>query len=187
MSEAHHRSKQPEQLRAQLMRVAIELIVGEGYESLTLDKVAKRAGVSKGGLQYHFSSKAALLQGVCDSLCEMFEPIFKEALAQEPEGPKRCTRAYIRVCFAKVDPLCTKAMFLLTLVLPDFARKQGEWMQGMIDQDTATHSPELAQLLLLCRFAADGLWIAETSGVLRFDETTRLALLNRLLALTDSL
>lgn len=187
MSEAHHRSKQPEQVRTQLLRVAIELIVGEGYESLTLDKVAKRAGVSKGGLQYHFSSKAALLQGVCDSLCDMFEPIFNEALAQEPEGPKRCTRAYIRVCFAEVDPLCTKAMFILTLAIPEYARRQGEWMQGLIAQDAATHSPDLAQLLLLCRFAADGLWIAETSGVLRFDEATRTALLNRLLALTDSL
>lgn len=63
MSEAHHRSKQPDQVRAELLRVAIELIVSEGYESLTLDKVAKRAGVSKGGLQYRFSSKAVLLRG----------------------------------------------------------------------------------------------------------------------------
>ena len=45
----------------------------------------------------------------------------------------------------------------------------------------------LAQMLLLRRFAADGLWIAETSGVLSFDEATRSALQSRLLALTDSL
>jgi len=45
----------------------------------------------------------------------------------------------------------------------------------------------LAQMLLLCRFAADGLWIAETSGVLHFDEVARSALLNRLLAFVDSL
>ena len=186
MSQAHHRSKQPDQVRAQLLRVATELIVGEGYESLTLDKVAKRAGVSKGGLQYHFSSKAALLQGVCDSLKEVFEPIFNEALAQEPEGPKRITRAYIRVCFAKIDPLFTKAMYLLTLALPEFAREQGEWMQELIAQDRA-QAADLAQILLLCRFAADGLWVAETSGVLRFDEATRSALQSRLLAFTDSL
>lgn len=186
MSEAHHRSKQPDQVRAELLRVAIELIVSEGYESLTLDKVAKRAGVSKGGLQYHFSSKAVLLRGACESLKEVFEPMFNEALAQEPEGPKRATRAYIRVCFAEVDPLCTKAMFLLTLALPEFAREQGEWMKNLIDQDEI-HCPDLAQMLLLCRFAADGLWLAEASGVLRFDEAKRTALLNRLLALTDSL
>lgn len=186
MSEAHRRSKQPDLVRSQLLNVAIELIVSEGYESLTLDKVAKRAGVSKGGLQYHFSSKAVLLRGVCDSLREMFEPMFNEALAQEPESPKQATRAYIRVCFAKIDPRCTRAMFLLTLALPEFAREQGEWMQNLIDRDTA-RAPELAQMLLLCRFAADGLWIAETSGVLSFDEATRIALLNRLLAITDSL
>lgn len=186
MSEAHRRSKQPDQVRALLLRATIELIVSEGYESLTLDKVAKRAGVSKGGLQYHFSSKAILLRGVCDSLKEVFEPRFNEALAQEPESPKMITRAYIRVCFAEVDPLCTKAMFLLTLALPEFAREQGEWLQNLIDQDMA-RAPDLAQILLLCRFAADGLWITETAGVLRFDEATRTVLLNRLLAFTDSL
>lgn len=186
MSEAHRRSKQPDQVRSQLLRVAIELIVSEGYGSLTLDKVARRAGVSKGGLQYHFSSKAVLLRGVCESLKEMFEPMFNEALAHEPESPKRVTRAYIRVCFAEIDPLCTKAMFLLTLALPEFAREQGEWMQNLIDQDTA-RAPDLAQMMLLCRLAADGLWLAETSGVLRFDEAARSALLNRLLAFTDAL
>lgn len=186
MSEAHRRSKQPDQVRAQLLRVALESIVGEGYESLTLDKVAKRAGVSKGGLQYHFSSKAALLRGVCDSLKGIFEDIFNEALAQEPASPKRITRAYIRVCFAEIDPLYTKAMFLLTLALPEFAREQGEWIQNLLEQDKAC-APDLAQMLLLCRFAADGLWVAETSGVRRFDEATRTILLNRLLALTDSL
>lgn len=186
MSEAHRRSKQPDQVRSQLLRVAIELIVSEGCGSLTLDKVARRAGVSKGGLQYHFSSKAVLLRGVCESLKEMFEPMFNEALAQEPEGPKQATRAYIRVCFAEIDPLCTKAMFLLTLALPEFAREQSEWMQNLIDQDTA-RAPDLAQMMLLSRLAADGLWLAETSGVLRFDEATRTALQSRLLAFTDAL
>ena len=70
--------------------------------------------------------------------------------------------------------------------LPEFAREQGEWMQKLIGQDTA-RALDLAQMLLLCRFAADRLWTAETSGVLRFDEATWTALLNRLLAFTDSL
>lgn len=186
MAEAHHRSKQPEQVRAQLLKVATELIVSEGYQSLTLDKVARLAGVSKGGLQYHFASKAALLDGVCKALCEMFVPIFDKALEQEPIGPRRITRAYIRVCFAEVDPICTKAMFILTLALPEFAQQQGEWLKGLMTQDEA-EAPDLAQMLLLCRFAADGFWLAETSGVLRFDDATRITLLNRLLALTETL
>lgn len=186
MSDAHHRSKQPEQLRAQLLKVATELIVVDGYESLTLEKVARHAGVSKGGLQYHFSSKAALLKGVCDSMRELFEPMFYEALMQEPEGPKQVTRAYIRVCFAAIDPLITKAMFILTLALPDFAREQGEWFRRLSEIDTA-RAPDLAHMLLLCRLAADGFWAAETSGVFHFEEAERTALLNRLLALTDSL
>jgi hypothetical protein len=59
-------------------------------------------------------------------------------------------------------------------------------MQGLIEHD-AMLPIDLAQLLLLCRFAADGLWVAETAGVLRFDSETRSALLGRLLTLADSL
>ncbi|MEN3112923.1 TetR/AcrR family transcriptional regulator [Uliginosibacterium paludis] len=186
MSEAHRRKKQPDQVRSQLLSVTLALIVSDGYESVTLDKVAKLAGVTKGGLQYHFASKQALLQGVCDHLREVFEPVFYQALEEEPAGPKRHTRAYIRACFAEVAPLCSKAMLILTLALPDFARLQREWTLELIAQDTA-HAPELAQMLLLCRFAADGLWAAEASGVIEFDHDTRTALLDRLLALTDSL
>lgn len=186
MSEAHRRSKHPEYIRAQLLKVATGLIVSEGFESLTLERVAKHAGVSKGGLQYHFPSKAALLKGVCDSLKEAFEVAFNEALAQEAEGPKQITRAYIRICFSAMDPLISRAICILTLTLPDFAREQGEWLMSLCDND-AEHAPDMAQMLLLCRLAADGLWVAETSGVLRFDEPTRTALLDRLLTLADSL
>lgn len=186
MSEAHRRKKQPEQVRSQLLSVALELVANEGYESLTLDKVAKQAGVTKGGLQYHFASKQALMQGVCEHLREIFEPPFRQALDEEPPGPKRITRAYIRTCFVEVAPLCSKAMLVLTLALPEFAREHREWTHDLIAQDSL-NAPELAQVLLLFRFAADGLWAAEASGVIEFDRDTRTALLNRLLALTDAL
>jgi AcrR family transcriptional regulator len=185
MSVAHHRSKQPEQLRAQLLDVAISIIVVDGYEALTLDKVAKRAGVSKGGLQYHFASKAALMDAVCDALCQMYAPIFDAALAEEPEGPSRITRAYIRVSFTDLDPLCTKAMLILTLAMPEFARKHGEWLTELMAQDEA-NAPESAQILLLCRLAADGFWLATTSNALQFDASTRIALRDRLLSLTEA-
>lgn len=187
MAEAHHRSKQPEQVRAQLLKVAIELIVSEGYQSLTLDKVARRAGVSKGGLQYHFSSKAALLEDVYNMLGEKCDRKFEEALTQEPEdGLGRVTRAYIKTNFERLDPVHAKAICILTLAIPEFAQKYGDWLNSLIAEDQQK-APELAQMLLLCRFAADGFWMAETSGILRFDDAERISLLNRLLALTETI
>lgn len=51
---------------------AFETLLGEGGErASTLDAVAAAAGVSKGGLLYHFGSKDALIDGVLARLGEM--------------------------------------------------------------------------------------------------------------------
>jgi AcrR family transcriptional regulator len=48
---------------------AFETLLGEGGErAATLEAVAAAAGVSKGGLLYHFGSKEALIDGVLDRL-----------------------------------------------------------------------------------------------------------------------
>ena len=59
--------RQPIQLRPardRLLDAAERVVVESGATHLTLDAVAKSAGVSKGGLLYHFPSKEALLEGM---------------------------------------------------------------------------------------------------------------------------
>ena len=50
--------------RDRLLDAAERVVVESGATHLTLDAVAKSAGVSKGGLLYHFPSKEALLEGM---------------------------------------------------------------------------------------------------------------------------
>jgi AcrR family transcriptional regulator len=52
--------------RDRLLDSAEALVSAQGATSLTLDAVAKAAGVSKGGLLYHFPTKEALLQAMVD-------------------------------------------------------------------------------------------------------------------------
>ncbi|WP_202907123.1 TetR/AcrR family transcriptional regulator [Acidovorax sp. SD340] len=99
MTEAHRRQKQPELIRSQLLGVVRELLVREGLHAVTLDAVAQRAGVTKGGLQHHYRSKQALLDALSDQLFEEFEQSFEKALKQEDDTPGRHARAYIRTCF----------------------------------------------------------------------------------------
>lgn len=46
------------------------LLITEGERAATLDAIAQLAGVSKGGLLYHFASKDALVEGLLDRLNE---------------------------------------------------------------------------------------------------------------------
>jgi AcrR family transcriptional regulator len=47
--------------RTALLDAAIECLVEEGYAKTTTRRIAERAGVSPGTVQYHFTSKAQLL------------------------------------------------------------------------------------------------------------------------------
>ena len=62
MTEAEQAAQQPPAER--LLDAAERLVVERGAAHLTLDAVAAEAGVSTGGLLYHFPSKAALLDGM---------------------------------------------------------------------------------------------------------------------------
>jgi AcrR family transcriptional regulator len=56
--------------RTKILEAAAELVGEVGSGKLTLDAVAERAGLSKGGLLYNFPSKDALLQGMVERLIE---------------------------------------------------------------------------------------------------------------------
>lgn len=57
--------------RAKVLHAYAELLVSSGERSATLDAVADLAGVSKGGLLYHFPSKEALAEGLMEHLREL--------------------------------------------------------------------------------------------------------------------
>lgn len=57
------------------------LLLEGGAQGITLEAVAARAGVSKGGLLYHFPGKEQLLVGAVDRLGERVEAQLQQALA----------------------------------------------------------------------------------------------------------
>ena len=58
----------PERTREALLDAAKAILIEQGPARLTLEAVAAQAGVSKGGLLYHFPSKSALVDGLAQRL-----------------------------------------------------------------------------------------------------------------------
>lgn len=56
------------QTRERILDAFVDQLVEEGLASVTLERVAQRAGVSKGGLLYHFGNKPALVEGLAERL-----------------------------------------------------------------------------------------------------------------------
>lgn len=68
-------SSQDQSTPERIRRAAAELIRREGAGNLTLAAVAKTAGISKGGLLYHYPNKRALLQGLLEHLLSTREGV----------------------------------------------------------------------------------------------------------------
>ncbi|WP_435736347.1 TetR/AcrR family transcriptional regulator [Cellulosimicrobium sp. PMB13] len=76
----------PPAARAKVLRAFAALLVEHGERAATLEAVAERAGVSKGGLLYHFGSKDALVDGLVDHLRELTDADVA-VMRAAPEGP----------------------------------------------------------------------------------------------------
>lgn len=49
-------------VREDILNAACDIVFGEGISRFTLEQIAKKAGISKGGLLYHFSTKEILIK-----------------------------------------------------------------------------------------------------------------------------
>src|SRR5690348_11094601 len=76
--------------RERLLDAAERVVAESGATHLTLDAVAKSAGVSKGGLLYHFPSKEALLEGM---LARHFEDVDAEVARRLESRGRKASRA----------------------------------------------------------------------------------------------
>ncbi len=78
--------------KASILEAAERVVVRDGAAHLTLDAVAEEAGLSKGGVLYHFPSKSALLEGMLEALLSYYAAQ-REAAAQQSEEQGRYFRA----------------------------------------------------------------------------------------------
>lgn len=80
--------------RIQLLEAAASIVNEQGSEYLTLDAVAKKAGVSKGGLLYHFKNKFALIQGLVDHADEIYRINVDKHVQGDDQQQGKWIRAY---------------------------------------------------------------------------------------------
>lgn len=96
----------PPDARTRVLDAAEALVTARGVAGLTLEAAARGAGVSKGGLLYHFASKEALLEALLARMSEFIGAEFQACVAAQPEGPGRVARAMIEWGFGSGEHAC---------------------------------------------------------------------------------
>ncbi len=85
--------------RTRILDAAEAIVRARGVSGLTLDAAAKQAGVSKGGLLYHFASKEALLTGLLGRMADWMRQDFDAMVVSQPAGPGRVARTMMAWAF----------------------------------------------------------------------------------------
>jgi AcrR family transcriptional regulator len=172
--------------RGQILGAAVSLVGREGVSGLTIEGVAGEAGLSKGGVFYHFPSKEALIEGMIGRALEDADREIARLASSEAEVPGGFARAYARATFGhKGSAHLDVSGGLLAAVANDpdlleplragYSVWQDRLLRDGIDPATAT----------LVRLAADGLWFADLFGFAAPEGRLRKELLVALLSLTD--
>lgn len=85
-------------LKAALVNAAVEILRGEGPQSLTLRAVARKAGVSQAAPYRHFADRRSLVAAVAEVGFVRLQQAMLDAVqsAEGRAGPKQVAFAYVR-------------------------------------------------------------------------------------------
>ena len=165
MTDRLPRKNNPEALRRNLLDCAARLVIENGLPALTLENVARQAGVSKGGLLHHYPGKDALIDGLFDQVVVWFNDLINATIEPDTRQSGRFSRAYLRV-IAGIDMTVPEEKRLSVLILmlssdPRYCARWNDWVAARLHEHRATDATPLARTL---RLAADGLWLSDLGG-----------------------
>lgn len=127
--------------RARLLEAAGSAISQHGV-NVSLDLIARGAGVSKGGLLHHFPTREELLVAVMRQLLADFDAAVEDALDDADDQPGRLTRAYVNAVFADLadGDRAREKVTLMGMVgsspgVEEFVRLDDEQWQARLAQD----------------------------------------------------
>jgi len=141
--------------RDKILAAAADVAREAGPGSLSLEAVASRAGVSKGGLLYNFPTKAKLMQGLVESYLKDFEKALETRAAENSH--ESVLSAYIKLSADDCEQPKPSATWMFSAIAEDpdfltpikaFKRQLFERLKGETD---ALGS------LLVCFLAIEGL------------------------------
>jgi AcrR family transcriptional regulator len=158
----------PPRARNAVLDAAERVLLRQGAPALTLDAIAAEAGVSKGGLMYHFPTKEALLGALVVRAVDIFDAALAEAARSDVPG--EFTRAYLRTTIPAepglpIEHEDEQAPPDLIAALAAAASQDGDLLTPLREayarwQDRLEHDGLPAGAATAVRLAVDGWWLA---------------------------
>jgi AcrR family transcriptional regulator len=155
---AYMKKKDPVFVRESLLNAAFELAATKGIADVTVNKVSKVAGVTKGAFFHHFDSKETLVTELVQMLLARLDKQFDRLMAEEEESDGCFTRAYIRAAFSEgaAERKIWGALLSLMASKDQIGRDWDNWLSERLKRHSKTDS---RIELRVVKLAADGVWL----------------------------
>ena len=167
--------------KAVVLTAAAKVVSERGVFNLTLDAVAKEAGISKGGLLYHYASKEKLVEDMVEFLAENYIEKINLDAAQDPVKTGKWTRAFLNVTIHNNSREMNAGLLAAKAINPALMQPIRDayryWQQCLLNDGI---DPLDATII---RLAADGIWLTQLLDLEQLDEATLLKVQERLSAL----
>lgn len=141
--------------RERILVAAADVARESGPGNLSLDAVAGRAGVSKGGLLYNFPTKAKLLQALVEDYLRDFQKALESA--RSTSAGESLLAVYIRLSAGECENSQPSASWIFSAIAedPDFLTPMKAFKRQLFARLKA-ETPD-TKALLVCYLAIEGL------------------------------
>lgn len=153
------RKNKPEQLRHSLIIAARDLILRDGIQHLSMQKVADQAGVSKGGLFHHFKSKDELLMAVIGLFIAQLNTAILGLTDQYGQAFGCFSRAYATVMLTDETIGIGSDWSGLIRTINAESQMQAQWQDWLGQKLQQFATTDQDPRLTLVRYAVDGAWL----------------------------
>ncbi len=176
-----------EQTRARIRVAAAKVIERDGAGHLTLEKVAAEAGVSKGGLLYHYPSKDALLQGLLDHLLENRAGLVDDLGSADEVSNAALLNGLIDADFdlPKDERIMAQGLIAASAENADLLAPAKQYVEALFEQLGASKATAATARTIL--LASQGLQFLELLGLLSLSVNERNEIRQHLKSLTQEL
>ena len=176
------------QTRELIFEAASRILCEDGWVSLTLTAVAAAAGLSKGGLLYHFPNKVALIEALFEYHNDKFERRLAELTVAEGGEKGAWLRAYAKASVEQIaDPDTARLYNSLFAAEERYATAHALMRQKYVNwQEKVEQSGLDSAKATLVRLAVDGLWFTEMHQYAPLTPERRTEILEMIVLLTQS-
>lgn len=155
---------QKKDTKKKILHAANEVLQQLGYEHFTLEKIAQKAQISKGGLLYHFPNKQSIIEGMLSSGLKEYGMVMDDILQRGNRNEAlEFLKEYIKETFTEIASEqnygIIAAVASNSKVIDKFIDHEKKLLKII-----QLINPDFESLFIL-KLAAEGIWFNHLAGV----------------------